>query len=287
MKNKVYVILLLVFLSCTNQSSKTNNGSIDATQKSTEKPAFEDTYTEVELTLEEQNILKKVKGEYYSLGQKTNTFLYQESCTYKSHDIGISRKLDDMGFWEIYWLNETLDILKVEEKNNQIRITTNDDFVFFFSKNNTANVWDLNISEYRDTTYITRTETVQDFDMIPCTDIPTILHKIPETWYGISEIDGKEVLYEPCESAPDGMSITETTIGFWSGSDPYNVKSMSKLLNKITITYERFDLSENHVVLSDIKGSVIKIRYEDGNNSKYVSKLAKDSYPIVKEDCND
>ncbi len=223
MKNQVYAILLLVFLSCTNQSSKTSNESIDATQKSTEEPKIEDTNTEVELSQEEQRILKKVQGEYYSLGQKTNTFLYQENCAYNSYDIGISRKLDDMGFWEFHWLNETLDILKVEEKNNEIRITTNEDVVFFFSKNSTSNVWDLNISEYRDTTYITRTETVQNFDMIPCTDIPTILHKIPETWYGISTIDGKEVIYEPCESAPDGMSITETTIDFWSGSDPYRL----------------------------------------------------------------
>ncbi len=61
---------------------------------------------------------------------------------------------------------------------------------------------------------------------------------------------------------------------------------MSKLLNVITITYEQFDLSESQLIISDIHSSLIKIGHEDGNNSRYVSEIAKDSYQIVKEDCD-
>ena len=102
MKKYSVIVILLLLISCNNQSKKTN------TENTEIKPQVEnnETYTAVELTGIEQENLTKIQGGYYSLGQNENALAHHEKCEQNIHDIYISRKLDDMGFWEIKWLNE-------------------------------------------------------------------------------------------------------------------------------------------------------------------------------------
>ena len=174
----------------------------------------------------------------------------------------------------------------MKAKKNGIKIYSEDsEYVFVLSKNKKDKVWDFGVLGYKDQTYLTRVENIAEFEIKPCTDIEKIMHEIPDTWFEISTIEGQEVIYEPCESAPGGITITTKTIDFWGGSDPYKIRSMTKLNNEVTIIYERHDLSESKIIFKEWNETILSIKIEDKNAVKHVSKEAKGNYPIIEEEC--
>ncbi len=286
MKYLCSVLLLALLFSCGNQNSKKNNEDpAGASDQETENQI-----SEKAISSEGLELLQKLKGNYYTLQQDGDALFYQEKCTYNEKDISISEIAEGSGYWEFYWLNETLDIHQVEEKEGSIYITshTDEDQTFIFSQHKNKSVWDLTVAGYRDTTPLTRVEDAHTFTAKPCTDIAEIMQRIPESWYLLTEIDGENVLYEPCEDAPGGITIDETSIDFWSGSDPYQVVSMRKLFNKVTITYQSlYDRQiQDSIVMHDMYSAVFKFGKGTEDDNNYVSEQSKDSFTTVQEDCD-
>ena len=229
----------------------------------------------------------KIEGKYFSLQENEGSFTYVEDCDYNDGDIQFLKKLDDVAFWEVQWLGELFDIRKVEEKDGTITISAYSDSkkVFVLSKNENEFVWDIALSGSEEVTSFCRAEDAPNFSVSPCTSIHKIMAGIPESWYEISEYEGENVIFVPCEDAPGGITIDGETIDFWSGSDPYPILSMSKLFNKVTIVYQSGDQSESTIVMHEINGHVIRFGDGSDDDSRYVEQDSKDSYPTIEEEC--
>ncbi|WP_340075581.1 hypothetical protein [Leptobacterium sp. I13] len=283
MRTLLVFTILLIFIGCRNSNTNTNKGG-----KEVSNPIEVESNLDNALTTEAIELVKKLEGIYYTLRKDGTNLFYEESCSYNPYDVKITEVAEESGYWDIYWLDESFSIHAVKEKDGDIYITSKEDIenTFIFSKNTNDLLWDFAMMGSKETTPIVKIEDVENFEMKPCTDAEEIMKRIPTTWYQISELDGKEAIYEPCMEAPIGITIDANSIDFWSGSDPYRIVSMSKLFNRITIKYQSIHNEDiGSIIMHNLYGDVIQFGNGTSKDHRYVNEQALDMYPIIKEEC--
>lgn len=280
------IILLLLFAACGNPKTEVVEDELGVPD------SIEiDDDRSTDLPSEDRKLIRKLEGEYYMLREENGDIYYEEPCNFNTYDVKITESAEGSGYWEIYWLSDWYPINRAEEKNGGIYITveTEAENIFMFLPAENDLLWNFAMMGSKEAPPIVRTAAVDSFEIRPCTDARKIMKDLPTNWYLISNIDGKKVIYEPCEEPPGGITIGEhgESIDFWTGSDPYNVISMTKANNRITIKYNsNFDETVYSIIMHDYYGTVAKFGDGKSKDDFYVSKQAKDSYRIVKEECD-
>lgn len=275
-----YILLIIpFFISCNNQKKTDATANKELIVKEGTPTSFE----EVELNAEQNSILKVLEGNYFALEKNDNTYIYVEDCAYSEADLVITKKLDDVNFWEITVYSNTYDIQKVNQTNNVISIDTNGK-TFTFSQEDM--VWEVTTAHWDDAIAFTKIENIKEFSHDPCTSIHKIMDGMPEDWYEISEINGKSVIFEPCEEAIGGLTITGETIDFWSGTDPYPIISMTKSYNEVIIFYTNGIQETDSIIMHDMDKAIFRFGKGDETDKRYVPDVIASDFPTVKEDCD-
>ncbi len=284
MKYMLLSLSLLIIAGCSNQSGNTKNDAENPAK--TDLPQAEEVLEEVELSPEESQIMSNLKGAYFTLSKRGNSLTYVEECSFSEGDIRISKKLDEMDFWEIYWRGSSYDVQKVNIENRVVRIKaySNEITTFTLSKKDTEFAQNMSVSGSTELISITRVEDVKNFNSEPCTEIIQIMDGLPQSFYELTDLDGKQVFYEPCEDAPGGITMDGETIGFWSGTDPYPIITMSKLFNKIRIVYEA-NGQQTALVMTLRNSTVFQFGKGNDDDTFYVQEDSKDQYETIQEEC--
>ncbi|MEL7003835.1 MAG: hypothetical protein AAFN93_14020, partial [Bacteroidota bacterium] len=89
------------------------------------------------------------------------------------------------------------------------------------------------------------------------------------------------------EDAPGGFSLEDNRYDNWSGSDPYEIVSMEKKNNRITMTYKSpYDDKTESLTIHNLESEVIQMGDGSADDSQYIKEESKDIYPTVEEDCS-
>ncbi|MFD0964173.1 hypothetical protein [Pseudofulvibacter geojedonensis] len=277
---KLLFLLSFLLISCNNKQ-----------KQATKKTAEINTTKEIRnIDTHGLDLINKISGKYFILTEENNTIYYKEKCQYTPYDIEVVRKVEDINdYWLLNWQGETYEINHIEEKNNDIYLTSDEnDFTFIFIKK--AKSWYFAELGMKGLYPISKIENIKKYKSIACTRAKEITKTLPLNWTELTNIDGNEVVYVPCEEAISGIDLNYSeegnTIDFRSGSDPLQIISTSKLYNKITITYEYSDGNKNSIVIHDFQGNTIKIGKGNSQDNKYINKENETQYSIVKEDCD-
>lgn len=278
---KLVPLLSFLIISCNNQPKQLvkDTDTIDKTKE----------YRNIDSI--GLNLISKLSGKYYTLTEEGNTIYYKERCQYSTHDIEIVRKVEDINdYWLLLWQNESYEINHVEEKNNDIYLTSDENDYTFIFINNSNKSWSFAELGMKGIYPITKTEDIKKYKSQPCTDEAAIMKDHAMSWTELTLVDGLEVIYEPCEEATSGIDLNydkgNNTIDFRSGSDPLKIIATSKLYNQITITYEYPSGNISTIIIHDFQGESVKVGKGNSQDSNYISKENEDLYSVVKEDCN-
>ena len=288
MKNQYIVFCLsFLFFGCAGEPSQTENETIVDKVESSEITADHAIFEDVELSAEENEIINELKGNFYKLEANEQTYAYKEPSEFGTFGFQVLRKLDDINFWEIVWMNRAIPIHKVEKTDQEIVLYGFDDeeISFYIKEDPETKVVTVNVGGYPDDFYYTRAENIQVFKAVACVNRDAFLRKMPTAWYGFTEVDGQDVLYQPCEEAPVGLTINSQTIDFWSGTDPYPIIEISKLFDKLSIVYQT-SMSADTLVMQYQSNNAFKIGDGTPKDPLFISAIAMDNYTIVKEDCH-
>ena len=233
------------------------------------------------------DLIKKIKGEYFIMVQTGNEIIYSEPAEFKSYDIKIYEVVEESGYWEIEWYGTTYPIKYAEQKEDDIYLVTDrDDITFIFIKNENHDFWNFAEMGSKNNSPIVKTTEIKKYKAEPCTDMDEILRDFPNSWYQISIIDGEDAIFIPCEDAPGGIGIESGTIGFWNGSDPDEIVSISKLYNRLTIIHQSvFDGSKDTTVIHNLQGNTAQFGKGNNQDGFYVMESAKAFFTTINEEC--
>lgn len=282
MKNPLFLIaLLLICTSCGNQNSKENDSS-------TESSEVQDVQDESSFI--DPSLIAKVEGDYYILQGDGDKNYYQEPCNYLSYNLKISETAEGSGDWNIEYEDDSYEISLIEDKEGDIHVTTKAapgmESTFLFEQNKNELLWSFAEIGFSELSPMVKVQNLENFEIKPCTDAAEIMSHLPTTWYELVEIDGEQVIYAECESAPSGYDIDENgeSIDFRSGSDPDIIVSMSKINNQITILH-RSAYNESETPRSILVDLSNRKDFVNFHGEPHVSDQVKDSFPAVDEDC--
>lgn len=277
------IILALLFARCDN-TTREGDDEIAVALDSLE------TGVAADLPTEGINLILELEGEYLMLSEVDGEAFYEEPCNFNQYDVKIAESAEGSGEWELYWLDHWYPIASSEEKSGGIYITVDSEAenVFMFLPAENDLLWNFAMMGSKSTSPIVRIEALDLVKINSCTDASAIMRNLPTVWYQLSLLDGEKVIYEYCEEAPDGLSLGEhgESIEFWNGSDPYEILSMSKANNRITIVYMTA-FREDTLYMHNFYGSVVRFGEGSGEDDLYVSEEKKGRYRVVKEECDE
>ncbi len=283
--NKVrnYIAHLIILLFSIGCGQNTNQDKLEAaTDTSTSENDVEEVFEEIELSVSENEIIKALAGNYFSLQKNDDGYIYMEDCSYSEWDVAIEKKLDNVNFWEISFYSTRYDIQEVKQEEELITILA-EGKTYTFSKKEM--IWEVELPNTQEITALVAAQYLENIAFEPCTEIHKIMDGIPENWYEISEIDGESVVFEPCEDAPGGITINGETIDFWSGSDPYEIHSMTKLYNQISIVYENGLQELDTIIMHDLDEVLFKFGQGNESDRRYAPEEIVTEFPTVNEEC--
>jgi len=283
----LYLLPLLILMGCGNQSSESNvaSSSID------EEGGNDATVPEAAVSID-RSLLSKIADEYYIVTTDNDQVYFQEPCEYLPYHVNITETAEDSGEWNIYYNGDTYDIAQVEEAEGDIRIVTRAESAgmestFLFSPNENESLWDFIEVGMQGISTLAKTYEMENIEIRPCSDMSKIMAYMEDSWYLISKIDGKDVLYEPCEEAPGGFSLEGSNYDNWSGSDPYAIVSMTKKNNIITMKYKSLYNDEIQTqIIHNLAGEVIQLGDGSPDDSHYIREESKDIYTTIEEGCS-
>lgn len=275
--------LLLLVVSCS--LGEENNG--DDSSLSSEKTADKDdasTMAPQPDDNENNNFsMGKLNGSYIELDKKKQDFVYEDKCDFRAYDLRIFEVTEYSDEWRMEWRGDTYDITSVIDKGNTFIIGTTKDSSFCFKKDDKNDaVWHFFPLEFKGTFFVANTENLENFSSVPCKNMNEIIKNIPSTtWYELTSVDDVLSVVLPCETAPAGFSIEDSSIDFWSGSDPYPIISMKALQDRLTIVYEsRLNSKFDSLEIRNPGEKIIQI-----DDTYFVNERYKDTYPEVQEPC--
>ena len=273
--------MIFLLTGCVNNNQ--NSSTEDQTDDSTD--TVEQTMVILSLGRE---LVESLAGEYFLMSDDSGGGFRHEPCKFVRFDLNVYEIAEGSGFWELHWLEDIYPIHSAQEKDGVIYVRSETDMerLFLFTSTDDERLLRFAMMGTREPPLIVRVEQVEEFYIEPCTDIDEIMKKLPATWYLITEMDGKDVIYVECQAPPGGLSIGGGTVDFWSGSDPYPILRMHKSNNRITVVYKaNFGEWIDSLVIYDLYAGVAKIGFGDDDDDRYVSEAAKERYVVVEEEC--
>lgn len=286
MRQLLMIISVAILLTnCSSPKNDTENADT-STDSSSNSEIIEEEYSGTEGV----ELISELAGEYYNLQKEGSSVYYQAPCTSSPYDLKISETAEGSGEWTINWEEQEHTIAKAEKKEGDIYINTaapkGMDFTFILSKSSTKDLWEFVELGISGVSTMAKNEDLENFEIKPCTDTQAIMKTLASQWFLVSKVEGKDVLFVPCEEAPGGFSIDAESYDNWSGVDPYEVLSVAKTLNEIKIVYKSIYGEDTQTKsIKNFNGTVLYVTNGNGEDELYIREDSKDIYSEVEEEC--
>ncbi|MCH8902965.1 MAG: hypothetical protein IIA45_03510 [Bacteroidetes bacterium] len=294
------LILFIILYGCGNQQTENTDTKSEVLETvEIEEGEIAEESEQIEEPSPHFELLSQLEGTYFILTEEFDGYYYEEPCGFVEFDVKIVEVSEYSDNWEIYLpgdYGEYYTITSAEEKNEGIYITATEEVegevrTWAFLPNPAEYVWEFITLGLKYNPQIVKAENLEEFEIRPCLDALEIMRELPSTWYMISVIDGKDVIYEPCFEPPGGFSIDKDAkwLDFWTSGDPFEILSMVKHNNRIEIVYKsEFDPEEKTFIMHNYSFSqTAQFGYGIEEDEMYVSDELRSMYPTVEEECDE
>lgn len=287
-KSTIYVLTILILVSCgqKNMTEDNKGNTLTMSEKDKIKNDVELIKTEPSGTFD-RALIQQFVGPRFFLKKKGESYTFEDACDFRDFDISIAETAEYSNDWELTFYGETYSITGIKETKGDIGLTTDKSKTFVFRRTENPMVWGFLVNGNDNIRYLAKKHELENFNIRACTDINKIMNNTSTTWYQLTEKKGILSIEVPCEDAPAGITIDGSFIDFWSGSDPYPIVSMSKILDKVTIVYTSvFDETKRESIIMHSPGhNLIKFGKGVYEDNYYVAEVALKEYPEILEPC--